>query len=277
MFRMTPKSTRHMRKGRFSLAIAWNMAVLLVSSLFSRLPGGRTGLKKMEWWVDSATGREVVIIPLVHIGSEGYFEEIRHKLDELKAAGFVVFYEGVMLLPPARVGEFRAMRETHNSYDAMREVRDEHDFTNGDLVAMEIVYRKFRRVAGFHFTNYTNPRNDSLPRRYRNGDYVDQTAERLGLIGDRDIWVDLTLPEMIEGYEKHKGVIELDAYDLSTPLMSRYKGKGGGWYMVYDMRNEVVMNAVRESPHDKIVLLYGKAHMKWFSLEMKRMGYRRVK
>ena len=211
---------------------------------------GKTGLEKMMKVENQLTGREIIMIGMIHLEKQEFFDEIRIYLDSLKNDGYMVFYEGI---------------------DMKKDV---------DSLRQDTLCRKFRRVAGFHLTDYTNKENKSLPRIFSSGDYEMQTLDILGLTTDRDTLVDLSLKEMIEQYEHDKSPIVLNEYDWDTDLMEKYKiRKAGGknqysrYHLIRTIREDHIIETVKATEYPKIVLLYGKAH--WFMLyaPLRDMGF----
>ncbi len=205
----------------------------------------------MRRLVNPATGREVVLIPMAHLERAGYFEEIKYHLDCLKEDGHMVFYEGVGM--PASDGS------------------QEDD----------ILLRKFRKVMGFFLTGYKNSSNKSIPRSIRDNKYTEQTRENLGLVTERDLHVDMTLRQLIAIYEKDRGEIVLTDYDLRTDLLDEYDPKDSGGHdirhLIRTLRDRHIADKVIGSHYRRIVLLYGKLHIKAISRLLIANGFRKCK
>lgn len=225
----------------------------------------RTGLRKMRRLVDPATGKEVILIPMAHLEKARYFEEIKYHLGCLKEDGYVVFYEGLSM--PAMDGGW----------------------------SNDILLRKFRRVMGFFLTGYKNSSNKSIPRSIRDNNYTEQTRENLGLVTERDLHVDMTLSQLIAAYEKERGEIVLTDYDMHTDLLDEYNpddehpgGSGGSsesngsgghdmQYMIRTLRDRHIVNEVLGSHYRRIVLLYGKLHIRSIARLLIGKGFRKYK
>ncbi len=192
------------------------------------------GLEKQMKLRHPETGREIIMIGMIHIEKPEFFEEIKEYLDSVKREGYVVFYEGV------RDGEEGA-----------------------DPCRIDTVLRKFRRVAGLDVDYF-------YTKQLSYGKYVMQSLERLGLSTDRDINVDMTIDEMVTAYEKEYEEISLTDYDWQTDLSEKYKWRKSGkqryneYAMIHTLRDRHIIENVDKSPYDKIVLLYGASH--WFNL-----------
>lgn len=193
-----------------------------------------TGAKSYTKYINSDTGREVVMVGMIHMEKPEFYDEVRLLLDSLKSEGYVVFCEGVTdgAAPPR----------------------------------LDTVLRKIRRVTGMDLDRFYAKKVSANKRIY-----VKQSNLELGLTTDRDFNVDLTLDEMVRQYEdKYDEEIVLSDYDWNTPLTKKYRPRKAGkeqyndYTMIHTLRERHIIDAVRNSPYDKIVLLYGQAH--WYRL-----------
>ncbi|MEG1622124.1 MAG: hypothetical protein RR330_01995, partial [Alistipes sp.] len=82
-----------------------------------------------------------------------------------------------------------------------------------------------------------------------------------------DIWVDYTLYDLIERYERKYGVVPLSDYDFATPMddpsyrISRAaKGETNKYMFSRKFREEALMRRILSSPHKKIAVVYGLGH-----------------
>jgi hypothetical protein len=193
---------------------------------------GGAGLEDRMKLQHPETGRQIVMLGMIHLEKPQFFDEIRHYLDSLKRDGYVVFHEGVK----------------GDGIDSLR---------------LDTLLRKFRRVTGVYLTEFYD--NISVGEKH-----VIQSTSMLGLNTPGDILVDTDYDELITEYEKRYGEILLSDYDLRTPLTQKYKRRKAGkekyskYNMIYTIREDHIAEAVRNSPHQKIVLLYGKGH--WYGL-----------
>lgn len=200
-----------------------------------------TGLDRCMKLKHPETGREVVMIGMIHVEKPKFFEEIRLYLDSLKNEGYVVFYEGITegVHPPR----------------------------------LDTILRKFRRTTGYDIDYFYR-------KAFSSKTYTMQTLTNLGLMTDSDINVDMTLDGMVTEYEKRYEEIVLTDYDWQTGLMEKYRWRKSGkqryneWHMIHTLREEHIVETVKNSEHDKIVLLYGAGH--WFFLypKIEDLGYR---
>lgn len=200
--------------------------------------GNRIKAREIREVRDTVHGKDIVIIGTHHVGSPRYYSDVRRRLDSLRSAGYVVFFEGVGT--PASM----------------------------DSLSRDTLERKMRRVLGAYVGPSYADRSNKSTRRYAKR-YVAQTMDILGLDWDSPdcIMADLTMSELIRRFEMDKGGIALTDYDWETPLKSKYKRRKSGdkkyydrGYMIHSLREHCVIRQVYASDSSRIVLLYGFTH-----------------
>jgi hypothetical protein len=141
----------------------------------------------------------------------------------------------------------------------------------------DTLQRKVRQLLGLTIGNYTDPNNKSLPKFFTSGKYVMQTNAMIGL-NETDLLTDLTYSEMIAAHEAKYGKIKLTPCDLETPIYDKYKCKDGNaykksYYVVDRVRTDFLTETVLQSDRNKIAVVYGAGHFKWFYPQMIKSGY----
>ena len=127
---------------------------------------------------------------------------------------------------------------------------------------------------------YADPDNKSLPERNKKQKYVSQTLELLGLTTDKDIWIDYSIYDMMDLYEKRYGEVELSEYDFATDLMERYEpmdekpSTSGMLRLALYPRNEYVVRRIVDSQRPRIAVIYGSGHMPGIKYYLKKHGFR---
>ena len=127
---------------------------------------------------------------------------------------------------------------------------------------------------------YADPDNKSLPERNKKQKYVSQTLELLGLTTDKDIWIDYSIYDMMDLYEKRYGEVKLSEYDFATDLMERYEpmdekpSTSGMLRLVLYPRNEYVVRRIVDSQRPRIAVIYGSGHMPGIKYYLKKHGFR---
>ncbi len=222
--------------------------------------------------LDTLRNREVIFLPMVHVGKEADYEKIKLYLDLKKSQGYTIFYEG--LLPIDSV-----------DYANLNFIAGDSTLKADLLAKVDTISRKFRRLTGFHLSSienqYTDPDNKSIRRNVRK-DFVTQSKALLGLTADslnthNEIWVDMTEPELLRLYEREYKPIELTAYDWDTPLNAEYNTpdtvKHSEFAFVQEFRNKYISNRVLGSTYPKIVMVYGAGHYWFIWAELRDAGY----
>jgi len=177
--------------------------------------------------------KEIIYVPIVHIGTERYYREIKEFLEHKRADGYTIYYEGVTY------GE-----------------------SNISLEEKYILDLKLRRLLGFHLTALNNTQNHSLPDFVNNSRNTYQSKENIGIDTLADINIDLTRQELVYLYESEYDKIHLDTCDFNTPLLEKYScSKGDAYYkVVYSYRDKALIGKLLKSKHNRIVLVFGKSH-----------------
>ncbi|MEG1622123.1 MAG: hypothetical protein RR330_01990 [Alistipes sp.] len=216
-------------------------------------PGNMTHrtLKDVLKFTDS-TGREVILLPMCHVGKQKDYDEIRTYLDQLKADGYVTFFEGLadISYPIDTISEY--------SYADLMNIKTLHPLTyHTDSLRADTLMRKTRRIMGESIELANMPKNK----------FVAQSPEILGLTTAQDIWVDYTLYDLIERYERKFGVVPLSDYDFATPMddpsysiLQAAKGKTDRYTFSRIFRDEALIRRILSSPHKKIAVVYGMGH-----------------
>ncbi len=214
---------------------------------------GRTGLNNVSKFEHPESGKKVTFISMSHIETVRYYEEIKNYLDSLRNDGYAIFFEGITI---GQVGP-----------------------TEADTVATKIMLRKFRRLTGKSIvTNeYRGFQSVANNKGEKPSQLVQQTSERIGLSVERDHLCDLTMQEMVEGYESKYGEILLTDCDWDTPHTAKYKCRTEQKlrldYVELTLRDEYVAKMVAESEHQKIVIVYGDFHMYTMNTDLHRHGF----
>ncbi len=181
-----------------------------------------------KYQIYESEDKQVVYLPMVHVGRGDYFPEVKKFVDSMRNNGFHVFYEGIYL------------RE---------------DITEEDW---DIYIRKFRREMGHAPTDsYADPDNKSLPRWLKK--YEGQTLENTGINPETDTNIDFELTELIDTYEEKYKEIQLTDCDFETPLLEKYKcSKGTNFLMANELSDIKVVNEIVKQNTIKYFYFLGK-------------------
>lgn len=192
-------------------------------------------------------GSTLVYLPTVHTGKKEYFESVKKVVDSLRKENFLIAYEGIL------------MDSKEPNYE-----------TNA---------KKLRKVVGFHIGNMKPDAWENLPDFYKKKKYLIQSDSLTGINRKTDSVFDIQLDNLINEYEKKYGTIQLEDYDISTPLNAKYnmKNKKGCIYCItQELRDPVVGKKVEENKDKNIVLLFGKAHKYILHAKFLDLGYKLV-
>ncbi len=107
--------------------------------------------------------------------------------------------------------------------------------------------------------------------------YIEQPEYKQMGVDDNDVWADINYLQMINQFEQQYGEIILDSLDMHTPFEAKF-AKSEAFTkkqynsIVIDYRNDHIIELIRESKNNKILLLYGEGHRKNFHKKLKKVN-----
>lgn len=246
---------------------------IFLSMLFSGSSENKF-IKPIRRYTNIETNKEVIFVPITHLGTEEQYKLLKTHLDSLKQNGYVTYFEGIWHYP------IEFTKSEVNTTELIAAI-DSYSPTYNDSLYLDTLFRKTRAILGRNLLGgYDNPDNKSQSQRVqkmnKSGKYVEQSLENLGLTTEKDIWCDYSLDKLIERYEQDYGKINLLPYDFQTPLNSPYESpQPRSTYSFTDLyRERLVLDRITQSEHKKIVLVYGAAHMGMLALDLQyQHGY----
>lgn len=235
------------------------------------------GLKHASCYVNDSTGHRVILIPLVHIGTEKFAAKLKTYLDELKEDGFVTFNEGI--LRTRMLSDTTKYMTLKEAFGLLKEEEDTMLLYEARLKERQINIRvpdwrdSIRQIPTY---------NPWLDKWMRNPKYVHINYERYGATTDKDYWVDYTLGDMLSRYEAKFGEVVLTDYDYATPFGCAYGRQDTTvFHHIIDyrlsFRDDNLMRRVVNAPFDKIAVVYGAGHMANFHFRFEDYGFRKDK
>ena len=177
--------------------------------------------------------KTVSFVPMMHVGMPEFYHGVKDIVEEYKAKGYTVYYEMIKV-------------------DTLTKAKSD----------VAISLKKVRKMLGIYATPkiYYTMMKPFFPGVVSQPEYKD-----LG-ITDTDINADIYMDQLIDGYEKKYGKIELTECDLntSTDTFPYPCGKLNNDLnpFILDMRNQYVADLIKSSGDKKILVLYGALHIK---------------
>jgi hypothetical protein len=199
-------------------------------------------------------GKEVKIIPLRHLGTPQFYENLKVALAKYQNQGYVIFYE--------RIKSNNATEDDRRKYRKILPIKINLS-DNKQVDYKEILLEKIRKVdSKFEFTKniVPQPSYDFLIADLNNSKNVD-----------------VNISQFVGEYERLYGAIVLDSCDYitdwkeTTCTAKRAKNIDK---VTLDFRNNNVVNTVLSATNDKILILYGENHIKGFKKLLQQQGYK---
>lgn len=232
--------------------IRYFLLLLLTSFLFTsclkKIVLNATGVFKDHVPLKYITNGEkrLVFFPMHHIGKKVFYNDVKNKIDSLKAEGFTIYYEAVHL------GNLRDSLQKDTLYLKARKITG-IDFATAtmnkgyiDTSKNTLLGIKTKYIAKYHLINQPKDiilMSDSLHVKNVDGNFVD----------------------LMNASEKKFGPIELDQYDYKTKFGEKYKLKKNKElfkYFVEGYRNTLISTTILNDKNNKIILIYGSDHFK---------------
>ena len=207
--------------------------------------------------------RSVIYIPMRHLGTRVYYDQIQRAVDSLQKSGYVVFYESIAYQVDSAVQ------------------RDVYD-------------RKFRKLTGNRLglqqcieTPGDTVRVLRAPLYRKLGQRIISQPDYSFFLVDYETAVNADIPKnkLLDDFEYMYGTIKLEPCDYETPLDAPYgckpikaalKNKFDKEFIM-QKREENLASLVADAPQQKILILFGTAHFKGFLRNLQARDPRWVK
>jgi hypothetical protein len=192
--------------------------------------------------------KEVLFIPMVHIGTEAFYNDVKIKIDSLKKLNYFFYFE----LVKANVSNDTLLRKSVK------------------LTKIPIQKEGYKPTIDSIF----KAKNIKLKK-----EIISQPSyEIFGLDDVNSKNVDLSLEEMINYYEKNYHKIKLESCDFENsiyetpkcPLKITKEVKND---VMVNSRNNKVLNELSKESKSKIVIIYGKNHLDGIKKGMLTSGF----
>jgi len=221
------------------------MAILLFSSACSNFQMQTMGMlkEKTPAYQLRLADKEVIFIPMHHIGKASYYEAVKLAVLTYQQAGYTVFYESI-------------------SYaDEDPDSRDLYDKKYRYLVGRHPGYQKtYSGIFADTTANYQGKSNIIYQPSYL----------KLGVDFNQAIKADIPKNELIDEYEYRYGQIPLTQCDSLTRLDQLYQCIGGSLKeknrfdkeFIMELRDQYLATLIDQSEENKILVIFGRAHYK---------------
>lgn len=181
--------------------------------------------------------KTIVFIPMHHVGTKTYYDDVASKIDSLKKENFFFYYE-------------KLSNQSIN----------------------DTVFIKFRKMLGSPIPKkgYMKFIDSAYSGIKFKKSLIDQpTYEILGLDSKNSVNGDATIENLIQKYESTYGKITLTKCDFDTSIFEKYGkckeenriSKKNSDKVVVDARNEVLFNNIKNSSYEKVGIIFGSAHL----------------
>lgn len=195
--------------------------------------------------------KEVAFLPMIHVSTDLYYKDVRNKIDSLEREGYHFYYE----------------------------------FVNNDNKE-DTLQRKIRKILNLPFASdrdylsvidsLMKSKNIKLDKELFN----QPEYEELGLNKANSQNVDASVEEIVAHFENLYGNIVLEPCDFENSPNEKSNCENLEFdeekreSVVIDFRNKIVVDRIlRQSKHDKITVIYGRAHIKGIKEALLDNGY----
>jgi hypothetical protein len=220
--------------------------------LLLRVAGVLNEEARFETFTNDA-GKEVVFIPMKHIGTAEFYSSVGEIVDSFTHSGFVVLYEGAK---PSFDDSLRidTLERRMRKIMGMRVGSGYYDTTN-QVIAGKIEYKGKKKI-----TNQP-------------------PYAKMGVDMDKAVRVDVASDQLVEMFDAEHHIPPLDSCDFQTPLSAEYPcgtmhpnmAKKFMRELILDYRNKHLADYIAESEDPKMLVIYGALHLKGTFEELEKM------
>ena len=195
--------------------------------------------------------REVVFIPMHHIGTKLFYADVKSKVDSLENLGFYFYTEMVK--------------------------GDKKD---------TLTKLKYRKITGLPFSKNNKGYMEIFDSiydgkiKYKKELISQPTYYNLGVDSLKSKTADVTMKVLIDYYESKYGIIQLEQCDYETSIYQKSSckkksiNKKAFHEVVLLFRNKNILNELSNDTHSKIAIIYGAKHFIGIKEELLKLGYK---
>lgn len=195
--------------------------------------------------------REVVFIPMHHVGTKAFYADVSEKIDSLERLGYHFYTEQVRGFAIDTVSVLKLRKLTGVPFSKKG---------TGYLVMIDSLY--------------------SGKVKYKKELVNQPKYKEMGVDSLRNSNVDVTITEIINYYENKYGEIKLEPCDYETAMEAKPTCKGKSFDKkqttdaILNFRNEHILAEFQKDPHTKIAIIYGAKHFIGIKEELLKLGYK---
>lgn len=206
--------------------------------------------------------KEVVFIPIRHIGTQIFYENVKEKVDSLIQQNYHIYYETIVsntIKNNVLSSKNLIMIDTLLAYKLRK-------ISNANLISKDLKtdYIELLKVNGIKLKK----------------DLIMQPAiKELHLSHPTCKNVDVTFENLIFAYEQKYGKITLEPCDYKTLFYEKSicnKNKFKNLFATFqlDLRNLIVVKELINNSHNKIAIVYGADHFTGIKGELLKRGFK---
>ncbi|HNP32652.1 MAG TPA: hypothetical protein PKN96_05120 [Flavobacterium sp.] len=195
--------------------------------------------------------REVVFIPMHHLGTASFYDDVKNKIDSLKKTGYYFYTEEVK----------------GNKKDSIT-IRKSIKLTGIPFSKTYVGYKHF-------FDSIYNGKV-----KFKKEIFDQPSPTDFGLDASDSKTVDVTLKEMIDYYESKYGEIKLEPCDFEKSIYekpnctSKPVTKNVKQEVYLDFRNRYIIKTLLNDSHKKVAIIYGSEHFIGIREELLKQGFK---
>ncbi|RXR20947.1 hypothetical protein EQG63_03140 [Flavobacterium amnicola] len=208
---------------------------------------------------------EIVFVPIHHLGTHSFYNDVKNKVDSLKNLDYKIFYEMVLT------------EHAKSSDTTKQKIID---------TTMMLKFRKSFGLKGLSKSGASNYKEFFEGRGLKLKKILipQPKLSALGLKGSQCENVDATTEELIKAYELKYGKIILEEYDLKTNLFDAYDRNKCKYKIdkkifeefIVNYRNNIVLSKIKQNKSLKIAIVYGKNHFIGIKDQLQKIGYKMI-
>jgi hypothetical protein len=196
----------------------------------------------------NVNGKEVYFLGMAHLAKKEFYDNSKLLIEDLQKKGFIFYIESVT------------------------------DLDNKSAIIDTLSVKKIRKLIDLDLTiRYSNSKNPYLQKIKDKYDLIDQPKYEFFELKNYKR-IDYSYTQLIDFYETKYEKIKLDSCDLRTEIRNPYNCETANITdrkkftneIILNMRNKLIVDSLLNAQDKKIVIIYGKMHLKGIKEYLKR-------